>query len=228
MAITPDGSGARPVGEPPPAAAPVHAGHRASERCATLSGEAAYSHLLRVPRILTALAPEALHTEQAARQALSSRTAARRTAEVRCGRRVPSSARAAARTARRTSSFAKRRRRALGPRRGGRDRLVAEEVPAVEAEQRESSLESGSGISRGEVDASGSLRQGDLEVLDAVRRQQERHVGIGVESVKRVEHLEEQRRGPIVKDRSSATRSTVLEHDDRGLVRPRDLRRGRG
>ena len=103
-----------------------------------------------------------------------------------------SSASAAASTARRMSSFANDAVVPSASRGGGRHRLGTEEVTAVEAEQREPAVSVGQRDLGGQVDAPGSLRQGQLEVFDPVRRQDEGHVGVGVEAVEGVEHLEEQ------------------------------------
>ena len=136
-----------------------------------------------------------------------------------------SSAMAAASTARRTSSLAKEAVVPSARAAAAEDGLGAEEVAAVEAEQRPPPSTSGSGISRGEVDAAGPLGQRDLEVGDPVRRQDERHVGVGVESVEGVEHLEEQGRGAHPEGAVLGDEVAVLEHDDGRLVRAGHLGR---
>lgn len=67
------------------------------------------------------------------------------------------------------------------------------------------------------------MGQRHLEVLDAVRGEDEGHVRVGVEPVEGVEHLEQQGRGAHREGSVLGDEVAVLEDDDRRLVRSRDL-----
>jgi len=121
----------------------------------------------------------------------------------------------------------KRGGRARRPLRRGAEPLLGEEAPGVEPKQLQASGTVGKRDLDGKVHPTRSLGEGPFQVGDAVRRQEERDVGVGVEAVERIEHLEEQGLGathphrPVVGDEVA-----VLQDDDGRLVRAGDLGRG--